>query len=88
MTDEAGGPGGSSPDHLIVGQITKPHGTKGEVFIWPLTDRPEEVFVPGAVLRLGDEAGELSEAAASCSVAEPPRPFKRGLLVRLEGGGG
>src|SRR5690606_36202987 len=31
----------ADPEHLVVGHIPKAHGTKGELFVWPLTDRPE-----------------------------------------------
>ena len=47
------------PEHLVVGHISKPHGTKGEVFVWPLTDRPDGVFVEGRELILGDEEAQI-----------------------------
>jgi 16S rRNA processing protein RimM len=71
------------PEHLVVGHITKAHGTKGELFVWPLTDRPDDVFATGSELLLGDEDGIL-DAAAPVVVVEAVRPFKRGLLVKLE----
>jgi 16S rRNA processing protein RimM len=74
----------SVPDHLVVGHITKPHGTRGELFIWPLTDSPADVFAPGQELLLGDEEGAVDERAPSVVVASA-RPFKRGVLLRLEG---
>lgn len=83
MTDPAGGRG--APDHLIVGHITKPHGTRGEIFVWPLTDRPDEVFVPGRELYVGDGEGDLPADAPRHVVEGEPRPFKRGLLVRFGG---
>jgi 16S rRNA processing protein RimM len=73
----------AKPDYLVVGQITKPHGTKGELFVWPLTDRPDDVFVPGRELYIGDEDGEVSDEA-SIVVIESVRPFKDGLLVKLQ----
>jgi 16S rRNA processing protein RimM len=69
-----------APDHLVVGHITKPHGTRGELFVFPLTDHPDAVFAPGQELLLGDEEGALAEDAPSV-VVESVRPFKRGLLV-------
>ena len=84
MRDGAGGRG-TAPDHLIVGHITKPHGTKGEVFVWPLTDRPAEVFAAGRSLLLGDAEGALDASAAAPVIEGEPRPFKRGLLVKFEG---
>ena len=73
-----------APDHLVVGHVSKPHGTKGELFVWPLTDRPDEVFGPGRTVLLGDEDGTLSEEAVEL-VVERSRPFKRGVLLKLEG---
>lgn len=73
----------ATPGHLVVGHITKAHGTKGELFVWPLTDRPKEVFAPGHQLLLGDDDGSVDDDAAVV-VVESVRPFKRGLLVKLE----
>jgi 16S rRNA processing protein RimM len=74
----------SSPEHLIVGRIMKPHGTKGELFVWPLTDSPDEVFAERAVILLGDEAGRLDTDAVEL-VIEKVRRFKRGVLAKFEG---
>ena len=30
--------GRSEPAYLVVGHVNKAHGTKGELFVWPLTD--------------------------------------------------
>ena len=49
------------PEWLVVGQISKPHGNKGEVFVWPLTDSPDAVFAEGRELLLGDTEGEPGE---------------------------
>jgi 16S rRNA processing protein RimM len=81
VSDAAGAP---TPEHLVVGHIAKPHGTKGEVFVWPLTDSPVEVFEPAATLLLADADGRLGERPRSL-VVETARPFKRGMLVRFEG---
>ena len=81
MTNVAGAR--QQPEHLVVGHIAKPHGTKGELFVMPLTDRPGDVFAPGRQLFLGDVDGRVS-AEASIVGVESSRPFKRGLLVRLE----
>jgi 16S rRNA processing protein RimM len=76
--------GRAEPDHLVVGRVVKPHGTKGELFVWPMTDRPEDVFGPGRELRLGDEDGGMDGDAAVLEI-ERSRPFKRGLLVMFAG---
>ncbi|HSJ13648.1 MAG TPA: ribosome maturation factor RimM [Longimicrobiales bacterium] len=72
------------PEHLVVGHITKPHGTRGELFVWPLTDRPETVFEVGRRLLVGDSDGQLGPDAAEVRVVSS-RAFKRGVLVGLEG---
>lgn len=76
--------GRSLPEHLVVGHVTKAHGTKGELFVWPLTDSPDAVFVEGMILRLGDEDG-APDPSGDELVVERSRPFKRGELVKFEG---
>ena len=72
------------PTHLVVGHITKPHGTKGEVFVWPLTDSVDAVYAPENELLIGDEHGQLDPEGGAV-VVESTRDFKRGLLVRFHG---
>jgi 16S rRNA processing protein RimM len=72
------------PEHLVVGQLSKPHGTGGELMVWPLTDRPEEIFVAGRRLLLGTAAGNLEEPVEEVEVVEG-RPYRKGFLVRLAG---
>lgn len=71
------------PSHLVVGHITKPHGTKGEMFIWPLTDHADDVFADGRSLLLGDNNGSLDAEHPEPLVVESTRAFKRGLLVKF-----
>ena len=73
------------PSHLVVGHLNKAHGTRGELFLWPLTADPNEAFVPGAELYLADEAGEQPDDAFAAVRVRGVRPFKRGFLIRLEG---
>jgi len=73
----------ATPEHLVVGHVTKAHGTKGELFVWPLSDRADDVFVPGRELVVGDADGEVADAAPTVRI-EAVRPFKRGLLLKLE----
>ena len=73
-----------APRHLVVGHLNKAHGTKGEVFIWPLTDHPESTFAPGVVLYLGDAEGVLSPDLPTRRI-ETSRAYRRGVLVRFEG---
>lgn len=74
--------GAPEPEFLVVGHLSKPHGTKGEILVWPLTDRPEEVFAPGRELTLGDEEGEPGDAPEMV-VVEASRPYRKGVLVKL-----
>lgn len=71
------------PEYLVVGHVTKAHGTKGEVFVWPLTDRLDDVFEPGREI-LVEPGGEEDEQFDALAI-ESVRPFKRGLLVKFEG---
>ncbi len=77
-------PAPAAPERLVVGHITKPHGTRGELHVWLLTDRPDEVFAPGRELLLGDEEG-AADADAPVLTVEGAREFKRGLLLKLAG---
>ena len=71
------------PDWLVVGQISKPHGNKGEVFVWPLTDSPDAVFAEGRELLLGDTEGEPGEDLEKLTV-RARRPYQRGWLVTFD----
>lgn len=73
------------PSHLVVGHLNKAHGTKGELFLWPLTTDPDEAFAAGAELLLADEAGENPDPAFAGVRVRGVRPFKRGFLIGLEG---
>ena len=73
------------PPYLVVGHIKKVHGTKGEVFVRPLTDHPESTFAPGVILYLGDEGGEGPDRTWPSLAVEGVRPFRNGFLLRLPG---
>ncbi len=74
-----------APEYLVVGHLNKAHGTKGELFVWPLTDHPEAVFVPGGRLHLGDEDGRPVHIPATELELAEARAFRRGYLVRFRG---
>lgn len=74
-----------APAFLAVGHLSKPHGTRGEIFVWPLTDHPGSTFVPGVVLRLGDESGDRPDPFHPPVTVATVRPFKQGYLVGLAG---
>ncbi len=73
-----------APQHLVVGHLNKAHGTKGEIFIWPLTDHPESTFASGVDLYLGDANGDLPADPQTLRI-EASRAYRRGFLVRFEG---
>jgi 16S rRNA processing protein RimM len=73
------------PSYLVVGHINKAHGTKGEVFVWPLTDHPESSFAPGVILFLGDETGDSPDSSQPSLAIEAVRPFRGGYLLRFPG---
>jgi 16S rRNA processing protein RimM len=77
--------GRQDPSFLVVGHLNKPHGTKGELFVWPLTDRPESVYAPGAVFLLGDGEGAQPDPDLAPLHLEAVRPFKRGYLASFGG---
>ena len=77
--------GRQDPSFLVVGHLNKPHGTKGELFVWPLTDRPEAVYAPGAVFLLGDGEGTQPDPDLPSLRLDSVRPFKRGYLVSFGG---
>ena len=58
---------------MVVGHLNKAHGTKGELFIWPLTDYPGSHFAPGVVLFVAEED--------SADVQNSVAPAKEGLTL-------
>ena len=70
------------PRHLVVGRLRKPHGLKGDVALFPLTDTPERIFRPGARLQVLDLAG--AEVAGPLEV-ERARAYHREWLVKFRG---
>ena len=77
--------GRADPRYLAVGHLNKAHGTKGEFFVWPLTDHPESVFVPGVVLLMGEVADSEPSPDLPPLRIESVRPFQQGVLVCFGG---
>lgn len=80
----------AGPAFLVVGQLSRVHGTRGELFVWPLTDYPEATFVPGARFRVaarqgGGRSGEQPDEGLPPLVVDQVRSFKEGYLVLFEG---
>jgi 16S rRNA processing protein RimM len=67
-----------SDDVVAVGRIGRPRGVRGEVFVEPWTDAPDERFAPGSVLRTDPgPAGPLTVEAFSAASGR--------LVVRFAG---
>jgi len=77
--------GRQDPSFLVVGHLNKAHGTKGELFAWPLTDHPETVYAPGALFLPGDADGSQPDPDLPPLRLAAVRPFKRGYLVSFGG---
>lgn len=73
------------PTHLVVGHVTKPHGTGGEVLVMPLTDHPGSAFAPGVVLQAASEEGHDPDPDFPPLRVAAVRPFRGGLLVTFGG---
>ena len=67
---------------LAVARFEKPHGLKGEVILFPLTDEPAAVFVPGRSMTPVDAGGRPVGAAVEI---ERARPYHRRWLVKFRG---
>ena len=72
----------SSARHRVVGRLRKPHGLKGDVTLFPLTDDPGTVFGPGRPVWLVGLDGE--EVAGPLTI-ERSRAYHREWLVKFEG---
>ncbi len=77
--------GREDPRYLAVGHMNKPHGTKGEIFVWPLTDHPASTFSPGVVLRPGGAERNDPDPDLPPLRVSGVRPFRRGYLVAFAG---
>jgi 16S rRNA processing protein RimM len=72
----------TTPRHIVVGRLRKPHGLKGDVSIFPLTDTPEAVFGPGKEVLVLNLAGEI---AASPLRIRTARGYHREWLLKFDG---
>jgi len=77
--------GPSDPGFLVVGHLNRPHGTKGEIFVWPLTDHPESTFAPGVILYLGSGDDAEPDPDLPPLRVDTVRPFRKGYLVGFGG---
>jgi 16S rRNA processing protein RimM len=68
--------------YLAVARFQKPHGLKGEFVVFPLTDEPDTVFVPGRALTPVDAGGR---PVGQPVVIERARAYHRRWLFKLAG---
>ena len=68
--------------HVVVGRLRKPHGLKGDCTLFPLTDTPETIFVPGREVWVVDLAGDT---VAGPLTVEKSRSYHREWLVKFAG---
>lgn len=68
--------------HLVVGRLRKPHGLKGDVALFPLTDDPATVFGVGRALWVMDLEGTV---VAGPLTVERSRGYHREWLLKFVG---
>lgn len=68
------------PTHLAVGLLKKPHGIKGDVLVYPMTDAPDQVFVTGRTIHLLDREGRATGATLT---VQKGRPHGRAWLLHF-----
>jgi 16S rRNA processing protein RimM len=73
------------PELIVVGHLSKKHGTKGEIYVWPLTDHPEATFLPGMTLLLSRPGSDVPDETLPAAEIIAVRPYRRGYLLFLEG---
>ena len=69
----------------MVGHLAKAHGIKGELYVQPLTDHPEETYAPGVVLSLGGRTEDGPNPDRPPLRIQASRPFRKGYLVSFQG---
>jgi 16S rRNA processing protein RimM len=68
--------------HMVVGRLRKPHGLKGDLTLFPITDAPETVFAPGRAVWL---VGLDGEQVAGPVTIERSRSYHREWLIKFAG---
>ena len=67
---------------MVVGRLRKPHGLKGDLTLFPITDDPETVFAPGRSVWL---VGLDGQTVAGPVTIERSRSYHREWLVKFAG---
>jgi len=71
--------------HMVVGRLRKPHGLKGDLTLFPITDDPDTVFAPGRSVWL---VGVDGATVAGPVTIERSRSYHREWLVKFAGADG
>ncbi|HTO72711.1 MAG TPA: ribosome maturation factor RimM [Gemmatimonadales bacterium] len=71
-----------TPPLLVVGRLRRPHGLKGEMTLFPLTDAPERVLAQGKQLQRMDLRGEVVGGPVTI---ERSRAYHREWLLKFAG---
>jgi 16S rRNA processing protein RimM len=69
---------------LVVGQIGKPHGLRGEVSVYVRTDEPEERFTAGAVFATEVPRDRRVNAGPAAAVPAPGVPYQVPAQLEIE----
>jgi 16S rRNA processing protein RimM len=69
--------------YLVVARFVKPHGMAGDALVFPMTDRPDEVFAPGRELFPVTEDGSL-DGGSALKIARG-RVHARRWLLKFDG---
>ena len=72
----------SDARHMVVGRLRKPHGLKGDLTLFPITDAPDTVFAAGRAVWL---VGLDGEVVAGPVTIERSRSYHREWLVKFAG---
>ena len=68
--------------HMVVGRLRKPHGLKGDLTLFPITDVPDTVFAPGRAVWL---VGLDGATVAGPVTIERSRSYHREWLIKFAG---
>ena len=68
--------------HLVVGRLRKPHGLKGDLTLFPITDAPDTVFAAGRSVWL---VGLDGQVVAGPVTIERSRSYHREWLIKFAG---
>ena len=71
-----------APRHVAVARLRKPHGLKGDLVVFPLTNDPSTAFAPGRSLWVVDLAGTVTGGPL---VIERSRAYHREWLLKFCG---